>query len=106
MVRTNNEDSYKLVPPLNLFVLADGMGGEAHGEGAGSPAVGRGGWRGRRWLSIAWKARKTRTRRLVEKRSRDLRKRPAGWPARFNLRIRECSLPPRNIRSGAAWARQ
>jgi len=39
MVRTNNEDSYKLVPPLNLFVLADGMGGEAHGEVASSLAV-------------------------------------------------------------------
>jgi len=39
MVRTNNEDSYKLVPALNLFVLADGMGGEAHGEVASSLAV-------------------------------------------------------------------
>jgi serine/threonine protein phosphatase PrpC len=39
MVRTNNEDSYQLVPALNLFVLADGMGGEAHGEVASSLAV-------------------------------------------------------------------
>jgi protein phosphatase len=39
MVRTNNEDSYQVVPPLQLFVLADGMGGEAHGEVASSLAV-------------------------------------------------------------------
>jgi len=31
-VRANNEDCYKIVEPLNLFVLSDGMGGEAHGE--------------------------------------------------------------------------
>jgi len=39
MVRTNNEDSYQIVPTLQLFVLADGMGGEAHGEVASSLAV-------------------------------------------------------------------
>jgi protein phosphatase len=39
MVRTNNEDSYQVVPALNLYVLADGMGGEAHGEVASSLAV-------------------------------------------------------------------
>ena len=39
MVRTNNEDSYQIVRALNLFVLADGMGGEAHGEVASSLAV-------------------------------------------------------------------
>ena len=39
MVRTNNEDSYQMVPALQLFVLADGMGGEAHGEVASSLAV-------------------------------------------------------------------
>jgi serine/threonine protein phosphatase PrpC len=39
MVRTNNEDSYRIVQPLNLFVLADGMGGEAHGEVASALAV-------------------------------------------------------------------
>ena len=39
MVRTNNEDCYRIVPTLNLFVLADGMGGEAHGEVASSLAV-------------------------------------------------------------------
>jgi serine/threonine protein phosphatase PrpC len=31
-VRTNNEDCFRIVAPLNLYVLADGMGGEAHGE--------------------------------------------------------------------------
>jgi protein phosphatase len=39
MVRTNNEDCYRIVPSLNLFVLADGMGGEAHGEVASALAV-------------------------------------------------------------------
>src|SRR5262245_62787192 len=39
MVRTNNEDSYQVVAALNLFVLADGMGGEAHGEVASALAV-------------------------------------------------------------------
>ena len=38
-VRTNNEDSYRIVNPLQLFVLSDGMGGEAHGEIASSLAV-------------------------------------------------------------------
>jgi len=38
-VRNNNEDSYRLVPALNLFLLSDGMGGEAHGEVASSMAV-------------------------------------------------------------------
>ena len=38
-VRTNNEDSYRIVAPLNLFVLSDGMGGEAHGEVASAMAV-------------------------------------------------------------------
>jgi PPM family protein phosphatase len=38
-VRANNEDCYKIVEPLNLFVLSDGMGGEAHGEVASAMAV-------------------------------------------------------------------
>ena len=38
-VRKNNEDSYRLVPALNLFVLSDGMGGEAHGEIASAMAT-------------------------------------------------------------------
>src|SRR5258708_34964 len=39
MVRTNNEDGFRIVQPLQLFVLADGMGGEAHGEIASALAV-------------------------------------------------------------------
>ncbi|HKW33148.1 MAG TPA: Stp1/IreP family PP2C-type Ser/Thr phosphatase [Candidatus Acidoferrum sp.] len=38
-VRSNNEDCFRIVTPLNLFVLADGMGGEAHGEVASALAV-------------------------------------------------------------------
>jgi PPM family protein phosphatase len=38
-VRTNNEDSFRILEPLNLFILSDGMGGEAHGEVASSLAV-------------------------------------------------------------------
>jgi len=38
-IRTNNEDSFRIVAPLNLFVLSDGMGGEAHGEVASALAV-------------------------------------------------------------------
>jgi protein phosphatase len=38
-VRGNNEDAYKLVPELDLFILSDGMGGEAHGEVASNLAV-------------------------------------------------------------------
>jgi serine/threonine protein phosphatase PrpC len=38
-MRTNNEDNFKLVPEIDLFVLSDGMGGEAHGEVASSLAV-------------------------------------------------------------------
>jgi serine/threonine protein phosphatase PrpC len=38
-VRTNNEDCFQIVQPLQLYVLADGMGGEAHGEIASAMAV-------------------------------------------------------------------
>ena len=38
-VRTNNEDCFRIVEGLNLFVLSDGMGGEAHGEIASALAV-------------------------------------------------------------------
>ncbi|HYL86922.1 MAG TPA: Stp1/IreP family PP2C-type Ser/Thr phosphatase [Candidatus Angelobacter sp.] len=38
-VRTNNEDCFRIVSSLNLFVLSDGMGGEAHGEIASAMAV-------------------------------------------------------------------
>jgi PPM family protein phosphatase len=38
-VRSNNEDAFRIVEPLNLFILSDGMGGEAHGEIASSLAV-------------------------------------------------------------------
>lgn len=38
-MRTNNEDSFRIVEPQNLFILSDGMGGEAHGEVASSMAV-------------------------------------------------------------------
>ena len=38
-VRKNNEDSYQIEPALSLFVLSDGMGGEAHGEVASNLAV-------------------------------------------------------------------
>lgn len=31
-IRENNEDSFQLAPELNLFVLCDGMGGQASGE--------------------------------------------------------------------------
>jgi serine/threonine protein phosphatase PrpC len=38
-VRKNNEDCYQIEPSLQLFVLSDGMGGEAHGEVASQLAV-------------------------------------------------------------------
>jgi protein phosphatase len=38
-VRKNNEDSYRIEPSLQLYVLSDGMGGEAHGEVASNLAV-------------------------------------------------------------------
>jgi protein phosphatase len=38
-VRANNEDNYRVVPELKLFVISDGMGGEAHGEVASALAV-------------------------------------------------------------------
>jgi serine/threonine protein phosphatase PrpC len=38
-VRKNNEDCYAMDPSLQLFVLSDGMGGEAHGEVASALAV-------------------------------------------------------------------
>ncbi len=38
-VRKNNEDCLQIEPALNLCVLSDGMGGEAHGEVASQLAV-------------------------------------------------------------------
>ena len=38
-VRKNNEDFYSIDPSLQLYVLSDGMGGEAHGEVASKLAV-------------------------------------------------------------------
>ncbi len=38
-VRQNNEDSFRLAPEINLFVLSDGMGGLASGEVASRLAV-------------------------------------------------------------------
>lgn len=38
-VRTNNEDSFRILDSHNLYVLSDGMGGEAHGEIASALAV-------------------------------------------------------------------
>ena len=38
-VRENNEDSFRLAPELNLFVLSDGMGGQASGEVASRVAT-------------------------------------------------------------------
>ncbi len=37
--RANNEDCFRIVSSLNLFVISDGMGGEAHGEIASAMAV-------------------------------------------------------------------
>jgi serine/threonine protein phosphatase PrpC len=38
-VRQNNEDSLAMAPDLKLFIISDGMGGEAHGEVASALAV-------------------------------------------------------------------
>lgn len=38
-VRENNEDSFRIVPALNLWVISDGMGGVAHGEVASALAI-------------------------------------------------------------------
>jgi PPM family protein phosphatase len=38
-VRESNEDSFRVLPELNLFILSDGLGGQAHGEVASSMAV-------------------------------------------------------------------
>lgn len=38
-IRETNEDSYRLAPELNLFVLSDGIGGQAAGEIASQLAV-------------------------------------------------------------------
>ncbi len=38
-VRENNEDSFRVAPDISLFVLSDGMGGQASGEVASSLAT-------------------------------------------------------------------
>jgi len=37
-VRTNNEDACRVISELRLFIISDGMGGEAHGEVASAIA--------------------------------------------------------------------
>ena len=38
-VRKNNEDAFRIEPELDLYVLSDGMGGQAHGEVASAMAI-------------------------------------------------------------------
>jgi serine/threonine protein phosphatase PrpC len=38
-VRKNNEDAFRVDPELELYVLSDGMGGQAHGEVASGIAI-------------------------------------------------------------------
>jgi len=38
-VRSNNEDCFRILEPQQLYILSDGMGGEAHGEVASALAV-------------------------------------------------------------------
>jgi len=38
-VRKNNEDAFRVDPEIDLYVLSDGMGGQAHGEVASALAV-------------------------------------------------------------------
>ena len=38
-VRRNNEDAYRVEPTLDLYVVSDGMGGQAHGEVASAISV-------------------------------------------------------------------
>ncbi len=38
-VRKNNEDAFRIEPDLDLYVLSDGMGGQAHGEIASAMAI-------------------------------------------------------------------
>jgi len=38
-VRKNNEDNFAVVPEIGLYILSDGMGGEAHGEVASNLTV-------------------------------------------------------------------
>lgn len=38
-VRKNNEDAFRIEPDLDLYVLSDGMGGQAHGEVASAMAI-------------------------------------------------------------------
>lgn len=38
-VRENNEDAFRIAAPQKLYVVSDGMGGEAHGEVASELAV-------------------------------------------------------------------
>lgn len=38
-VRENNEDAFRVVDELELYVVSDGMGGEAHGEVASALAI-------------------------------------------------------------------
>jgi len=38
-VRENNEDAFKVEASLELFIVSDGMGGEAHGEVASALAI-------------------------------------------------------------------
>jgi serine/threonine protein phosphatase PrpC len=95
-VRTNNEDCFRIVDSLNLYVLSDGMGGEAHGEIASALAV-------ETVVKHCLEAEAIPQRRYSE------RPKPAGAMsrsvsrARFISRTRKFLNPRRRILNSRVW---
>ena len=99
-VRENNEDSFRLAPELNLFVLSDGMGGQASGEVASRVAT-------ETIVAHCREAESDPSLPLVGQRDRrNFRRRRIVSPARFAhansavLQSRAMKIP-----NGTAWAR-
>jgi len=88
-VRTNNEDCYKIVEPLNLFVLSDGMGGEAHGEIASAMAV----------ETVVKHCLDIEANPAAKVIGQNVFRPPSIWPTRI------FSSPPKRILISTAWAR-
>jgi PPM family protein phosphatase len=75
-IRSNNEDCYRIVPELGLYLLADGMGGARAGEKASELAVDSVAQvfreTGRRDSQILLKAIETANRKVIEHAKNDL----------------------------------